>query len=151
MKRRKAREYTVQLIYMLDTAGDDASVEPNALMELHRRYYQTPSAEDTGTVDEPFWRKLVQTTLDKLGEIDALITAQSDHWKLDRMTRVDRSILRMGVAELFAFTDIAPSITINEAVEIAKRFGSEDSAPFVNGVLDNVWKKLEPTNPKPSA
>ena len=150
MKRRKAREYTVQLIYMLDTAGEDAGVDPTALMDLHRRYYQTPSEEELNA-DEPFWRTLVQTTLDKLGEIDTLITAQSDHWKLDRMTRVDRSILRMGVAELFAFTDIPPSVTINEAVEIAKRFGSEDSAPFVNGVLDNVWKKLEPSHPKPSA
>lgn len=150
MKRRKAREYTVQLIYMLDTAGDDSSVDPIALLDLHRRYYQTPSNEEL-SADEPFWKQLVQTTLEKLGEIDALIAAQSEHWKLERMTRVDRSILRMGVAELFAFTDIPPSVTINEAVEIAKRFGSEESAPFVNGVLDNVWKKLEPTHLKPSA
>ena len=150
MKRRRAREYTVQLLYMLDTAGGEISASPTALMDLHRKYYQTPTNEELGA-DEEFWQKLVRTGLVKLAEIDELLKQQSEHWKLERMTRVDRSILRMGVAELLAFSDIPASVTIDEAVEIAKRYGSEDSAPFVNGVLDNVWKKLAPTHAKPSS
>ena len=81
-------------------------------------------------------------------EIDTLIESQSDHWKLQRMTRVDRSVLRMAAAELMSFAEIDPSVTMNEALEVAKRFGNEESAPFVNGVLDNLWKKISSTTPK---
>ena len=148
MKRRKAREYTVQLLYMLDTAGMDSINPADApkLVDLYTKHF-IPQPQDT-LPDHQFWLALVAFALERMPEIDTLIESQSDHWKLQRMTRVDRSVLRMAAAELMSFAEIDPSVTMNEALEVAKRFGNEESAPFVNGVLDNLWKKISSTTPK---
>ena len=71
-------------------------------------------------------------------QIDALINGASENWRISRMATVDRNILRFSVYELVYLDDIPPSVTINEAVEIAKRYGSEDSPSFVNGILDKI-------------
>jgi transcription antitermination protein NusB len=84
---------------------------------------------------------LVRGTLLRAEEIDAAIVAVARNWRLDRMAAVDRSILRLGVYELLAEPQTPPAVVINEAVEMAKRFGEADSAAFVNGILDGVFKQ----------
>ena len=83
-------------------------------------------------------RHLVDGVRTERERIDALIGAASQHWRLPRLSRVDLSLLRLSTFELLACPDIPASVTIDEAVEIARRFGSEDSAAFVNGVLDAI-------------
>jgi len=81
---------------------------------------------------------LVAAAGERAAEIDQLITASSRNWRLERMSRVDRNILRLGACELVAFRDVPVKVVINEAVELAKRFGTAESSAFVNGVLDRI-------------
>jgi len=78
----------------------------------------------------------------KKKEIEQLISRASRNWRLDRMSRVDRCILRLAVYEMAFVDDVPPRVSIDEAVELGKRFGSEDSAGFINGVLDNIYNTL---------
>ena len=87
---------------------------------------------------EAFARELVDGVREHQERIDALITERAQHWRLPRLSRVDLNLLRLGTFELLARPEIPASVTINEAIEIARRFGSEDSAAFVNGVLDAI-------------
>ena len=89
-----------------------------------------------------FLQRLVQGILRDLPNLDEEIENHSDHWKLYRMTRIDRSILRIGAEELKSFSDIPPKVTLDECVELAKRFGTEDSSAFVNGILDKLRRAL---------
>lgn len=86
----------------------------------------------------PFFLELVEGVYKNKVEIDALINETSENWKLDRMAVVDRNILRFSVYELLYVDDIPPSVTMNEAIELAKRYGAEDSPSFINGILDKI-------------
>ncbi len=92
---------------------------------------------------EDFANEIVRGCEDERDEIDGLIRRVSQHWRLERMTRVDRNILRLATYELLRMSDIPRRVTLNEAVELAKRFGSDGSAGFVNGVLDRIASDLE--------
>jgi N utilization substance protein B len=140
MKRRKAREYLLQILYMSEGQGGSNSLEDN----FFRHFLKESSRQN---VDENFLKKQAQVILENLPTIDQYIEGASEHWKLGRMTRIDRNILRLAVGEFLYCNDIAKSVTIDEAVEIAKRFGSEESPAFVNGVLDMIYKKI-PQNPE---
>ena len=85
-----------------------------------------------------FARRLVSGTVSQRAEIDRLIAQATEHWKIERLAKVDFVLLRMAAYELVFCADIPTSVTLDEAIEIAKRFGSEDSAGFINGVLDHV-------------
>jgi N utilization substance protein B len=85
-----------------------------------------------------FARTLVEAATERGPEIDELITTSSKNWRIDRMSRVDRNILRLGACELMTFRDVPLKVVINEAVELAKRFGTAESSAFVNGVLDRI-------------
>ena len=85
-----------------------------------------------------FASELVNGVIAHLSEIDARISEKSKHWSMSRMARVDLNILRLAVFELLFRTDIPKNVTMNEAIEVAKKFGSEDSASFVNGILDEI-------------
>ncbi|HEX8108094.1 MAG TPA: transcription antitermination factor NusB, partial [Kofleriaceae bacterium] len=87
---------------------------------------------------QAFARELVAAASQHAVQIDALIGAASKNWRIDRMSRVDRNILRLGACELIAFPDVPVKVVINEAVELAKRFGTAESSAFVNGVLDRI-------------
>ena len=87
---------------------------------------------------QTFARDLVAAATEKSAEIDELIVSASKNWRIDRMSRVDRNILRLGACELLAFRDVPVKVVINEAVELAKRFGTAESSAFVNGVLDRI-------------
>jgi N utilization substance protein B len=83
-------------------------------------------------------QRLVEGTLGHLGEIDELITSHAENWRLERMPVVDRNVLRLAIWELLYETDVPKIVVVNEAIELAKRFGSEQSGAFVNGLLDAV-------------
>ncbi len=85
-----------------------------------------------------FFTQLARGVLTHKDEIDDVINGASDNWRLSRMAIVDRNILRLSVYEILYIDDIPPSVTINEAIEIAKRYGSADSPSFINGILDNI-------------
>jgi N utilization substance protein B len=89
-------------------------------------------------VVKDFAVKLVDTVATEGKAIDAVVGKLSHHWKLYRMNRVDRCILRMAIAEMAAFPEIPPSVTLNEAVDLAKKYGAEQSASFINGILDPI-------------
>ncbi len=122
--RREARELALQALYQLDLTGEED-------VGIGAHFGGSPEAIS-------FARELVDGVRSERNRIDALIAAASQHWRLPRLSRVDLSLLRLSTFELLACADIPASVTIDEAVEIARRFGSEDSAAFVNGVLDAI-------------
>ena len=89
-----------------------------------------------------FARRLVEGVGKRQDEINALIELHSEHWKMSRMSRVDRNILRMAVLELLEMQDIPCKVTIDEAIELGKKFGTSESGAFINGILDQVLKQL---------
>lgn len=93
-----------------------------------------------------FCRQLVLGTLDRLALIDDLLGEASEHWSLGRMSVVDRNILRLGIHELLDRSDIPPSVSMNEAIEIAKKYSTPDAAVFINGVLDRVERMVHPVS-----
>lgn len=129
--RRSGRAYALQLLYArdgdpaTDVAGAAASWAESFELELD------PTAQ-------AFARELVAAASQHAAQVDALIGAASKNWRIDRMSRVDRNILRLGACELIAFRDVPVKVVINEAVELAKRFGTAESSAFVNGVLDRI-------------
>lgn len=90
-----------------------------------------------------FFEKLLKSTLENSQTADKLIADVCSNWDIDRVSIVDRCIIRMGVAELIAFPDISPRVTIDEAIELAKEFGGNDSPRFVNGILDAVFRRMK--------
>jgi N utilization substance protein B len=127
--RRVAREVALQALYQLDMRGEPA--EPGDL-GLFWSHFDCP--EDAGA----FARELVEGVRGQQSRIDELIKGSVEHWRLERLSGVDRNLLRVATFELVDRPEIPTSVTINEAVEIARRYGSEDSAAFVNGVLDHI-------------
>ena len=138
--RTRAREYALQILYQVDLTRADPKT---ALHEFQAR--QTVAGE----VKE-FATRLVQGTLGHLDVIDRLISAHASNWEIGRMAVVDRNILRLGAYELLYTEDVPPKVCLNEAVELAKRFGDEESSKFVNGILDTIHK-TRPEAATPSA
>jgi transcription antitermination protein NusB len=126
--RRKAREAAVQILYQIDVSGLDAETSVKLFWQ------HLGAAEER----DPFADELVIGCARALEDIDARIRSVSKHWRLERMSRVDRNIIRLAAYELMHATDIPRRVTLNEAVELAKRFGNEESPAFVNGVLDRI-------------
>ncbi|MBW2648772.1 MAG: transcription antitermination factor NusB [Deltaproteobacteria bacterium] len=130
--RRKAREIALQVLYQVDASRIDV----DEAIELFRDGFGIPQelAE--------FSTQLVKCTLDHIKEIDALIRNCSEHWSLERMPTVDKNILRMAVCEFLYCDDIPPKVTLNEAIDIGKNYGSDNSGSFINGILDAIYAKL---------
>ena len=131
--RRDAREAAVQFLYQLDT-HKPADVE-KALEEFWRQNDSKQNVRD-------FANDLLRGTLEKKTEIDAKITSLADNWDFARLAVVDRNILRLALYEMLFRPEIPPVVSINEAIEIAKKFSSAESGKFVNGLLDRVKKDL---------
>jgi N utilization substance protein B len=134
MKRRKAREYALQILFQIDFT--EKKIERRDLEEFWS------DKKDVSDVKE-FAEELVIGTLDKLDEIDKIVESLAENWLLKRMAAVDRNILRFAAYEILYRKDIPPAVTINEALEIAKKYSSLDSASFLNGVLDRLAKEAE--------
>lgn len=130
------RELALQYLYMNDAlSGKDVQTYEDYLS------HQAPQPEKEAA---DFGRDLVKAVLDHRDELDAEIAGVAANWHIERMATVDRNVLRVGLAELISHPQTSHKIVINEAVELAKRFSSEDAGGFVNGVLDKLRTKLRP-------
>ena len=129
MKRRKAREHALQILFQLDLRKD----KPSATVLKH--FWAEYEADDEV---RGFAEEIVKGTYKNLPKINDLIHQCAKNWSLERMAVVDRNVLRMAIYELLYRMDIPTSVTINEAIEIAKKFGTDESGAFVNGILDRV-------------
>ena len=143
--RRQARELALQALFFLDTdafdpeKGDEERIRRNVdAFCINNEARITPEVE-------PFFRQLIAGVIDNQTRIDHLLSTYSKNWKLSRMPKVDRNIMRIATYEFLECPDIPESVTINEAVEIGKKYGTRDSGPFINGVLDRI-RTLESSN-----
>jgi len=132
MKRRKAREYALQMLFQLDFT--ERAYDDKALEEFW-------SGKKEQSDIKEFAVDLVKGTLNNLDNIDAMIETVTDNWLLKRMAAVDRNILRFAAYEILFRKDIPSAVTINEALEIAKKYSSTEAAAFLNGVLDRLAKE----------
>lgn len=128
MLRRTARELALQALYEADLTGR----KPERALELRLAENRFPPAVRS------FSFLLVRGTFEKLGEIDERISRYSKEWRLERLARVDLAILRLAIFELLYLPEVPPSVAINEAVELAKTFSTDEAARFINGVLGRV-------------
>ena len=132
-KRRQVRERVLQALYAFESSED--SVE-HILATLIR-----PQFEGEKTYLR-FAERLFLKSADARAEADVLIDKHVENWDLNRLARTDRYVLWMAIAEMLYFPDIPPKVTLNEAVEVARAFGTDNSPSFVNGVLDAVLREL---------
>lgn len=130
MRRRKARELALRMLYQMETNSEDTD------RALARYCESFPYQQD---VIDYTWVLLSGIEREK-DAIDGLIKSASDNWRLDRITYVDINILRLGIYEMLYSEDVPPKVAIDEAIEIGKKYGNEDSREFINGVLDRVLK-----------
>jgi len=139
-KRRLARELAVQFLYQFDLSG-------GSLEEALPLFWQTqPEAGDAG---RKFVEELIHGVIERRSEIDEKIAKYTENWDLPRIAAVDRNILRLAIYEMLFRDDIPPVVSINEAVDIAKKFSTRESGAFVNGILDRL--KADLTRPSRTA
>ena len=131
--RRTARERALQALYQLDMSGGSGEDALTAAWESVAAEIPKP---DPAALQ--FARELVLGVVEHLKDIDALIEEHSHNWRLERMDRIDRNVLRLATFELKHRADIPRKVTINEAVELAKMFGTEASSAFINGLVDRI-------------
>jgi transcription antitermination protein NusB len=136
--RHKAREFALQILYAIDISEN----QPEKVVSL---FWETLTCQEEVRL---FSNELVMGVCRHMALVDEIISRYSEHWAIERMTSVDRNILRMAVYELLCLPEIPHSVTINEAVEIGKKFGSEDSGAFVNGILDKIAKEIQEQQPQ---
>jgi N utilization substance protein B len=136
MARRRAREFALKALYQVDVSGGTCGAALEGLWRGQLDGAGEERAADDGEIE--FAGRIASGVDEKQDAIDELIEKASKNWRLIRMPVVDRNILRMATAELLFFEDVPASVTINEAVELAKRFGDKDSRAFVNGILDRI-------------
>jgi N utilization substance protein B len=132
MKRRKSREYALQLLFQMELSDSELTGE------VWDEFWEGLDEDDevkTFTLD------LVKDTKSRIPELDKIIQKAAEHWALERMAVIDRNILREATCELLFRTDIPDSVAINEAIEIAKKFSTKESASFINGILDRVSRE----------
>jgi len=138
--RHHAREIALQILYRYDlnqTQGADVTPSGLALADDLKRHFE--HFQVTDGVRE-FSAELVAGTLQNSAELDLEIEKYAANWKISRMALIDRNLLRMSMFEMTRFKDIPPSVTIDEAVELAKQFGTADTSGFVNAILDSFRK-----------
>lgn len=131
----------VQVLFHLEFSHDD----PSEVFDLICENFKAPESI------QDFSKMLVLGVCDKKEGLDSAISHSSRNWRIDRMTRLDRSILRLAVFEMMFVPDIPARVSLDEAVEMGKKFGSEDSGRYINGVLDHIYNALikdNPTEPK---
>jgi N utilization substance protein B len=129
--RRKARELALQMLFQHDMAGNPPDMIVGTFEDLQK---SKPNTRE-------FAERIFRGTVDHIGEIDEMIQAQAENWRLSRMAVVDRNIIRMSVYEFMHEDDTPKLVIIDEAVEIAKKFGTQKSSQFINGILDGILKR----------
>ena len=137
-KRRLAREFTLEFLYRIEMTKENPEIILNDIC----------SRDSFSQKIVDFTRELSLKTIDKLPEIDCTISKAADNWELNRIAIMDRNILRVAICELFYFSEIPFKVSIDEAIELAKKYSTEQSGKFVNGILDKVAKEYMPENLK---
>ena len=133
--RRRAREAALQMLYQCEIGRTGAC-------EAIATYWPARDADDLPERQREFANTVVRGTLDRQTEIDQLLARHAQNWRVERMTVIDRIVLRMGVYEMLAEMDTPSKVIINEAIELARSFSGDEAVGFVNGVLDAVRKEL---------
>ena len=131
-QRRRARECALQMLFQIDVAG-------GAPVEIYPDFWREHEVEDEV---RSFAESLVAGVTRERERLDALIAGAASNWRVERMAVVDRNILRMAAYELSHLTDTPAAVILDEAIEVGKRFGTEQSGAFINGVLDAVKREL---------
>jgi len=129
--RRKARELALQMLYQFDLSANPPQQIVDTFEELQK---SKPNTREFAT-------KIFQGTIDNLAKIDEMIAAQADNWRIARMAVVDRNIIRMSIYELLEESETPKLVIIDEAIEIGKKFGTQKSSQFINGILDGILKR----------
>ena len=130
--RRTARENALQMLYQWDLTRGDLDAVRSAFWEVHPGDPEVRSFAD----------RLVTGTVEHVTQIDRLIEQHAENWRLDRMETVDRNVLRMAIEELLYGPETPRAVVIDEAIEIARRYGTGGSGAFINGMLDGISKRL---------
>ncbi len=128
MTRKKARECFMQLLYQMDVQQDFSQ-------SIKERFYKEYIKDEAS---REYLDQMYKAIQEHLPEIDSLISAFSERWKIDRIAKVDLAVLRLSTAEILYLPDIPVSASINEAVLLGKKFGGEDSSKFINGILGKI-------------
>ncbi len=136
MSRHAARERALETLFQMDI--NDVSLE-DASAYTHSIHDES---QKPSVYDEAYYQQLLTRVLDYRHQLDAIIDQLSKDWELDRMPGVDRNILRLSLYEMLYEVDVPPAVVINEAVELAKSYSSNESRKFINGVLSNALKLL---------
>jgi N utilization substance protein B len=136
--RHRAREAALQILYQWEIGQEPVGRAAQTFFEL-----QWPDQAPPAEALREFATNLAQDTVARLGEIDPLIAETAERWRPERMAVIDRLILRMGICEMLRDRDTPGAVVINEALELARTFSTEDAVKFINGVLDTIRKKLD--------
>ena len=158
-KRRRGREMALQMLYQLDMGSTTLQqvlhhFDPTDMVLAERELEESDelAAPVSGAVvpvvslvlvkeAHEYARRLVEGTMVRVEELDSMIREQADNWRLERMSAVDRNVLRLAVFELAFEPEVPKRVVLDEGIELAKRFGSDQSSRFVNGILDGLLKK----------
>ncbi|HET7711985.1 MAG TPA: transcription antitermination factor NusB [Thermoanaerobaculia bacterium] len=135
--RRKARELALQMLFQHDISGNPPDMITSTFEDLQK---SKPNTREFAT-------KIFRGTIDHLAKIDDMIQQQAENWRISRMAVVDRNIIRMSVYEFLHENDTPKLVIIDEAIEIAKKFGTQKSSQFINGILDGILKKYDLKDP----
>ena len=129
--RRKARELALQMLYQHDMSGNAPEMIVSTFEDLQK---SKPNTREFAT-------KIFKGTVENLEKIDGMIVQQADNWRIERMAVVDRNLIRMAIYEFLYENDTPKLVIIDKAIEIAKRFGTQKSSQFINGILDGILKR----------
>lgn len=132
-RRSRARQVVLQLLYQDDLNADRPLEKDNAFLEARLNHDKELIA---------FASSLLSGVRRNRGELDQMLSERADNWSLDRMAATDRNVLRLGAFEIL-YADTPPRVAINEAVDLAKRFGAKQSPQFVNGILDRLLHETQ--------
>jgi transcription antitermination protein NusB len=132
MKRNQLREYLMNCIYQMDISQDYS-------MDCVNLYIEDIKSTES-SIDEEYLRKNIRSFLDNKAEIDELVSESLKNWKIDRISKVDLAVLRLAITEILFENDVPYKVSINEAINIAKKFGDNSSGKFINGVLGKIVK-----------
>lgn len=144
--RRRTRECAIQYLYEAEVQKDFGNTGKEAfVLRLQQlRDYENPAnleSESPYKIETGFFNKVIDSIIMNLQDIDGILESSTDNWKIDRISKVDLAILRLAIGEINYMDDIPESVSINEAVELAKIFGNEGSGKFINGVLGKVVRE----------
>ena len=131
-KRSRGRELALQVLYQVDLRGDAALEESEDFL----------NEEEQDREARAFAYKLVRGTREHVAEIDRVIQGVAQNWEISRMAAVDRNVLRLATYEMLHCRDIPPKVAINEAIELGKRYSTQNSGAFINGILDKIKSRF---------